>query len=103
MFASALTAQDTSLKEVIDGVFKEWNHPDSPGASVAVIHRGEILFNGAYGRANLEYVAPFTPETVIHVASVSKQFTAMAAVLLEEDGKLCLDDDVRRYLPELPE
>lgn len=101
--SGVVAAQDATLRQAIDGIFKEWDQPDSPGASVAVIQHGEILFSGAYGRANLEYVAPFTPETVIHVASVSKQFTAMAAVLLDEEGKLHLDDDIRKYLPELPD
>jgi CubicO group peptidase (beta-lactamase class C family) len=104
MLSGALAAQDdATLRDTIDSIFKDWSHPDSPGASVAVIQHGKILFDGAYGRANLEYDAPFTPDTPIHVASVSKQFTAMALVLLEEDGKLHLDDDIRTHLPELPD
>jgi CubicO group peptidase (beta-lactamase class C family) len=85
----------------IDAAFKEWDSPTSPGASVAVIDQGKIVFAKGYGIANLEYGVPIKPETIFHVASVSKQFTAMAIVLLESDGKLSLDDDVHKYLPEL--
>ena len=94
--ALAVTAQ-------VDEVFKEWSKPDAPGASVAVIRNGEIIFQKGYGSANLEYGIAVKPETVFHVASVSKQFTAMALVLLEQDGKLSLDDDIRKHLPELPD
>ena len=62
-----------------------------------------MIFAKGYGIANLEYNIPIKPETIFHVASVSKQFTAMAVVLLESDGKLALDDDVHQYLPELPD
>ena len=61
------------------------------------------MFEKGYGLANLEYDIPVTPQTVYHVASVSKQFTAMALVLLEQEGKLSLEDDVHKYLPELPD
>jgi CubicO group peptidase (beta-lactamase class C family) len=86
----------------IDAIFKDWDSPNTPGASVAVIEHGKLVFAKGYGVANLEYNIPIKPETVFHVASVSKQFTAMAVVLLESDGKLALDDDVQKYLPELP-
>jgi CubicO group peptidase (beta-lactamase class C family) len=87
----------------VDEIFKDWSKPDAPGASVAVIRNGEIVFQKGYGSANLEYGIAVTADTVFHVASVSKQFTAMALVLLEQDGKLSLEDDIRRYLPELPD
>jgi CubicO group peptidase (beta-lactamase class C family) len=75
----------------------------APGFSVAVIQHGKPLYEKGFGVANLEYDIPVTPQTVYHVASVSKQFTAMAVVLLEEDGKLSLEDDLHKYLPELPD
>ena len=87
----------------IDALFKEWDSPKTPGASVAVIRHGKLVFAKGYGTANLEYNIPIRPETIFHVASVSKQFTAMAVVLLELDGKLALDDDIHGYLPELPD
>src|SRR4029434_3131641 len=75
----------------------------APGFSVAVIQHGQRVYEKGYGLANLEYDVPVTPQTIYHVASVSKQFTAMAVVLLEQDGKLSLEDDVHKYLPELPD
>jgi CubicO group peptidase (beta-lactamase class C family) len=87
----------------IDSIFKEWNKPGSPGAEVAVLQHGKLVYEKGYGLANLEYEVPVTAQTVYHVASVSKQFTAMALVLLEKDGKLSLEDDLHKYLPELPD
>jgi CubicO group peptidase (beta-lactamase class C family) len=99
--AWTVAAQDDIARR-IDEIFARWNKPDTPGAAVTVIRDGRILYQHGYGIANLEYDIPIQPETVFHVASVSKQFTAMALVLLEQDGKLSIDDDVRKYLPELP-
>jgi len=103
-FAAALLAQapDDRTRQ-IDVVFANWDKPATPGAAVAVIEHGKLVYEKGYGLANLEYDIPVSTETVFHVASVSKQFTAMAIVLLEQDGKLSIDDDVHKYLPELPQ
>jgi CubicO group peptidase (beta-lactamase class C family) len=93
--------QDTSKR--VDQIFKDWNKPGVPGSAVTVINRGNIVFEKGYGAANLEYDIPVSPQTIFHVASVSKQFTAMALVLLEQEGKISLADDVHKYLPELPD
>jgi CubicO group peptidase (beta-lactamase class C family) len=85
----------------IDALFAAWNQPDSPGAAVAVLLDGKAVHNRGYGLANIEYRAPITPATPFHVASLSKQFTALAIHLLVHEGKLSLDDEVRRHLPEL--
>jgi CubicO group peptidase (beta-lactamase class C family) len=95
-------AQDSRERQ-IDAVFKEWDSTTTPGASVAVIDNGKVVFAKGYGIANLEYGVPIKPDTIFHVASVSKQFTAMAVVLLQSDGKMSLEDDVHKYLPELPD
>jgi CubicO group peptidase (beta-lactamase class C family) len=100
--AGALFAQADRGAQV-DAICQEWNKPGSPGASVAIIQHGKLLYEHGYGLANLEYNAPVAPDTIFHAASVSKQFTAMALVLLEQDGKLSLEDDIRKYLPELPD
>jgi len=92
----ALTAQ-------VDKLFSQWDKLDSPGASLAVIKKGEVIYKKGYGSANLEYDVPITPSTVFHVASVSKQFTAFAVAMLAQQGKLSLDDDIRRHLPEVPD
>lgn len=86
----------------IDAVFAQWNER-TPGAALAVVRDEQIVYARGYGMANLDHSIPITPETVFDVGSVSKQFTAACIVLLEQDGKLSLDDDVREYLPELPE
>lgn len=89
--------------ERIDSIFAQWDKPDSPGCALALIQDGAIVYQRGYGSANLEYDIPITPDTVFHVASISKQFTAYAILLLEQAGKLTLDDDIRGYLPELPD
>ncbi len=87
----------------IDRIFAAYDKPDSPGCAVVVLHRGKVIHRRGYGRAHLEWDAPITPSTVFHVASLSKQFTSLAVALLAEQGKLSLDDDVRKYVPELPD
>lgn len=76
---------------------------ETAGVSVAVQHKGELVFSKGYGLANLEYSIPVDNETIFHIASVSKQFTAFAILLLAEDGKLDVDDDIRIYIPEVPD
>jgi CubicO group peptidase (beta-lactamase class C family) len=87
----------------IDKVFEKWDKPDSPGCSLGVYKDGKIAYKRGYGMANLNDDIPNTPATVFHVASMSKQFTAASIVLLAQQGKLSLDDDVRKYIPELPD
>jgi CubicO group peptidase (beta-lactamase class C family)/N-acyl-D-aspartate/D-glutamate deacylase len=87
----------------VDSVFADLQGPISPGCAVGVYRAGELLYARGYGMADLERGVPITPRTVFNIGSVSKQFTAAALVLLEQQGKLSLDDDVRRHLPELPE
>ncbi len=74
----------------------------APGGAVAVMRQGKVVFARGYGLANLETRTPATPDTVFHVGSVTKQFTAAAILLLAEDGKLSLDDKLSRYVPEVP-
>ena len=99
---AALSAQ-TGPAGRVDEILKQWDNRTTPGAAVAVVQDGKLVFAKGYGIANLEYDIPITSNTIFHVASVSKQFTAMSLVLLEEDGKLSIDDDVHKYLPELPD
>ncbi|HEX9955616.1 MAG TPA: serine hydrolase domain-containing protein, partial [Fibrella sp.] len=86
-----------------DSLFADWNKPGKPGAAVGVVYRGKLIYAKGFGEADLETGAPIGPETIFHVASVSKQFTAYAIVLLAQKGKLSLDDDIRKYLPEVPD
>lgn len=89
------------LESKIDSLFAEYNN--SPGLSVGVYSKGEILFKKGYGIANLDYDIKITPETVFDIGSVSKQFTAACIILLENEGKISLDDDIRQYIPEIKE
>ena len=91
------------ISEQVDQLFAAWDRPDSPGCALAVMLGGEIVYKRGYGMANLEYDIPITPTTIFHVASVSKQFTAFAVALLAAEGKVSLDDEVRRYVAELPD
>jgi CubicO group peptidase (beta-lactamase class C family) len=84
----------------VDSLFTPWRGSDRPGCAVGVSHDGRVILERAYGMADIESGAPMTPATVVHSASVSKQVTALAVLLLVRDGKLSLDDDVRRWLPE---
>jgi len=98
---AALFAQDQAGR--VDAIYRDWAKPDAPGGAVAVIQDGKVVFAKGYGLANLEYDIPVTPDTDFEVASVSKQFTAMCVLLLEQDGKLSLEDEVHKYISELPD
>jgi CubicO group peptidase (beta-lactamase class C family) len=89
------------LEKKIDSLFAKYNN--SPGCAIGVYSNGEIVFKKGYGIANLDYDIKISPETVFDIGSVSKQFTAACIVLLENEGKLSLDDDIRKYIPEIPE
>ncbi len=87
----------------IDSLFIEWNKPNHPGGSIGIMKNGQLVFSKAYGLASLEYLVPNSTGTIFNTGSVSKQFTAMGIVLLDIQGKLSVDDDIRKYMPELPE
>jgi CubicO group peptidase (beta-lactamase class C family) len=89
--------------KIVDMIFNRNINENSPGAALAVIKDGSIIYKNGYGLADLEYDVPITPQTIFHVASVSKQFTAFAIALLAAQGKLSLDDDIRTYLPDVPD
>jgi CubicO group peptidase (beta-lactamase class C family) len=93
---------DSTLKK-LDQLFAKWNRPNTPGCAVGIIRNDSLIFSKGYGMANLEYDIPNTPATIYHMASVSKQFTAFSIVLLARQGRLNLDDDIRRYLPWFPD
>ena len=87
----------------VDSTFEDWDSTDTPGCAVGVAHDGQQLLTRAYGMADLEHHVPNTPSTIFEAGSVSKQFTTAAIILLAMDGELSLDDDVREYVPELPD
>ncbi len=87
----------------IDAIFAEWANPESPGCGLSVVEAGRPVYSRGYGSANLDYQAPITSQTVFYLASVSKQFTAAAVALAALQGYLSLDDDIRKWFPELPD
>ncbi|HYV03550.1 MAG TPA: serine hydrolase [Blastocatellia bacterium] len=94
-------SQPDNINARVDKLFALWDKPESPGCSLAVIKDGSIVYKRGYGAADLDHDVPNAPGTVFHVASLSKQFTAMSVLLLAQQGKLSLDDPVRKYIPEL--
>jgi CubicO group peptidase (beta-lactamase class C family) len=86
----------------IDAVFAPWDKNDSPGCALGVFRDGAVAYQRGYGMASLEHDVAITPEAVFYAGSVSKQFTAMAAALAMQQGKLAYNDPIRTYLPELP-
>ncbi|HUU30266.1 MAG TPA: serine hydrolase [archaeon] len=76
---------------------------DGPGCAVAVILDGKVIFKKGYGLADLEKKTPITPATAFNIGSMTKQFTAACILILTQDGKLSLDDEIDQYLPELPD
>jgi CubicO group peptidase (beta-lactamase class C family) len=87
----------------VDALFARWATPNSPGCALAVIRDGSIVYSNSYGAADLEHDVRISPDTVFYVGSLAKQFTGFAVGLLAKEGRLSLDDDVRKYLPTLPE
>jgi CubicO group peptidase (beta-lactamase class C family) len=87
----------------VDEIFAKWDRTDSPGCALSVMQGGKIVYKRAYGMADLDHDVILTTDTPFHVASISKQFTAASIVLLEQGGKLSFDDDVHKYIPELPD
>ncbi|WP_374470716.1 serine hydrolase domain-containing protein [Phenylobacterium sp.] len=94
---------ESALGSRIDPVFKLWNRADAPGCALGVAQGGKAVFTGAWGSADLEHGVRNTPQTVFESGSVAKQFTAAALLTLVQDGKVALADDVRAYVPELPD
>jgi len=92
-----------AIEKEIDALFADYDKPNHPGAAIAVIKDGNLVYSKGYGSAQLEYDIPITPKTVFHAASLSKQFTAFSVLLLEEKGLLSMDDDIRKYIPEVPD
>jgi len=99
---SKLSAQSNDTIDKIDKIFAQY-HNAMPGVAVAVSLEGRVIYNKAFGLSNLEFPIPNTTETIFECGSVSKQFTAAAILLLAQKGKLSLNDDVRKHIPELPQ
>ncbi|PYT22945.1 MAG: hypothetical protein DMG57_33630 [Acidobacteria bacterium] len=95
-------AGSRSLRDQTDKVFAKWDSTVSPGCALSVMQDGRIIYKRGYGMADLDHDIPIAPKTAFHVASISK-FTAAAIILLAQEGKLALDDNVHKYIAGLPD
>ncbi len=100
--SAALFAADETTTDKVDRLFAAWDKTTSPGASLAVVKDGKIVYERGYGLARLEDGIVNTPDKVFDIGSVSKQFTAACVAMLVREGKVGLDDDIRKYIPEMP-
>ncbi|MEZ4867282.1 MAG: serine hydrolase domain-containing protein [Caldilineaceae bacterium] len=93
----------STITKQIDELFRPWDSLTSPGCALGIVHKGTLAYARGYGMANLELAVPITPTSVFYLASMSKQFMATAIALLAEAGQLALHDDIRTYVPEVPD
>src|SRR5215470_9955031 len=100
--AQSNTQDTANLTAKVDAIFANYNKPDSPGCALGVIKDGKLVYARGYGMANLEHNIPNGPQIVYDIGSMSKQFTAASILLLAVQDKISLDDDARKYIPELP-
>ena len=100
--AQGATRPDSVRAAAVDAVFARYDRTDSPGCALGVYENGRVAYARGYGMANLELMTAITPQSVFDIGSTSKQTTAMSIMLLANQGKLSLGDDVRKYVPELP-
>lgn len=100
--ALAAVVDDRALQEKVDTIFAAYDKADSPGCAVGVVQDGNFVYKHGYGMGSIELQSPLSPESVFYMGSVSKQFTAASVVLAAEQGYLSLDDDIRKWIPELP-
>jgi CubicO group peptidase (beta-lactamase class C family) len=96
-------ADDPQLTKKVDKLFATYNKPSTPGCALGIIRDGQFLYKHAYGSANLELGVSLTTQSIFDMGSISKQFVAASVVLAAEQGYLSLDDDVRKYIPDLPD
>lgn len=100
--AAATQPSDDESAKKVDAFLSQWDRKDMPGCAVGVVKDGRLVYKRGFGMANLDYDVPNTPSTRFNLASVSKPFTAFSIALLAQQGKLSLDDDIRKYVPEMP-
>ena len=99
--AAFAQAADAGAAAKVDALFAAFDKPDSPGYVVAVVKDGAVVHAKGYGMADLERGVRLSPQSVLDIGSTSKQFTAACILLLAREGKLSLDDDIRKHLPEM--
>lgn len=100
---TAAAQQRSNRWAAVDAVFARHVAADSPGCAVGIVRRGELVYTRGYGLADVERRTPFTSRTVFGIGSIYKQFVAAAVLMLARQGRLAVDDDIRKYLPEIPD
>ncbi|UOD32224.1 serine hydrolase [Massilia violaceinigra] len=100
--AAAMSASEHALAERIDAVIAPYYKADAPGATVIVTHDGKTVLRKAYGMANVSKGMAMTPDMAMRLGSITKQFTAVGILMLKDEGKLALDDDITTFLPDYP-
>ncbi len=100
--AQSARPSDENLAAAVNEILEKTYKPDEPGAAVIVVRDGKVVLRKGYGRANMELGVPVEPDMVFRIGSVTKQFTAVAILMLVEQGKLSLDDDITKFLPDYP-
>lgn len=101
--AAQRVASVVDVRDAVDEVFAEYDRTDSPGCALGVVHDGSLAYARGFGMANLDYGIAIDGRSVFRTGSLSKQFTAAAVVLAAREGALSLDDDIRTWLPEMPD
>lgn len=101
LLLESTNAQTKNPTEKVNQLLEKYQSKNSPGVAIAIVKDGKVVYKKGVGVANLEYQIPITPQTVFHIASISKQFTLFSVLLLEQENKLSIDDDIRKYLPEM--
>jgi CubicO group peptidase (beta-lactamase class C family) len=96
------SAEDFAIQQKVDAIFATYNNPDSPGCAVGIVRDGDFVYKRGFGMGSIELQSPLSRESVFYMGSVSKQFTAASVVLAAEKGYLSLDDDIRKWIPEIP-
>ncbi|MEO0627695.1 MAG: serine hydrolase, partial [Bacteroidota bacterium] len=91
------------LNDILHAVVSEKSKTEEPGGAIVVVHQGETVFQEAYGQSNLTYHFPNSASTLFDAMSLAKQFTGFGICMLVDQGSLRLEDDIRTYLPEVPE
>ncbi len=100
-FAQTIRKEISAIhQQKLDSLFSNWNKENAPGGAVAIISNGEVIYKKGYGMADASRKIKNTPKTQFYIASMAKQFTGMCIAILEEKGKLSVEDDVSKYYPE---
>ena len=99
---SAAAQSAAGISRWVDSIFSPYNRRGAPGCAVGIVQRGSLAYARGFGEAELRSHVKNTPMTAFYIASLSKQFTALSVILLEQDKKLSLNDDIRRWVPEVP-